>query len=244
MVPFSMIYPRCPPATSCMSRRLARQRRSIAPLPPATNDELIGALVVARPLAKAGLPHLVFGWPPIGALPSPPPCGWSRGFITEPRTVGRLPIWRLGRPCRSECSRDRRCRPGRASPCSRGAPGAPRPTACGPARSRPPWPSAAPTCRPSGPAGRPCLMCSSMLWICVPSGMFRSGSALPTRIGASGPGLRPCRRPSGRAARGCSASRRRRRTAARCAPSGSDRTRSPRPGPECPSLLRLKSMIR
>src|SRR3954453_4275559 len=44
---------------------------------------------------KAGLPHLVLGWPPIGALPSPPPCGWSRGFITEPRTVGRLPIQRL-----------------------------------------------------------------------------------------------------------------------------------------------------
>ena len=35
-----------------------------------------------------------------------------------------------------------------------------------------------------------------------------------------------CRRPSGRRARGCSASRRRRSAAARCAPCGSDRTRS------------------
>ena len=29
---------------------------------------------------------------PIPVLPSPPPCGWSFGFITEPRTVGRIPI--------------------------------------------------------------------------------------------------------------------------------------------------------
>ena len=32
---------------------------------------------------------------PTGTVPSPPPCGWSFGFITEPRTVGRIPIWRL-----------------------------------------------------------------------------------------------------------------------------------------------------
>src|SRR6185312_10477055 len=38
----------------------------------------------------AGLPQGVFGpGRPIGDLPSPPPCGWSRGFIAEPRTVGR-----------------------------------------------------------------------------------------------------------------------------------------------------------
>ena len=30
-----------------------------------------------------------------GNRPSPPPCGWSTGFITEPRTVGRMPMWRL-----------------------------------------------------------------------------------------------------------------------------------------------------
>ena len=28
---------------------------------------------------------------PIGAFPSPPPCGWSTGFITTPLTTGRLP---------------------------------------------------------------------------------------------------------------------------------------------------------
>src|SRR3954465_11968498 len=28
-------------------------------------------------------------------LPSPPPCGWSMGFIATPRTVGRTPFQRL-----------------------------------------------------------------------------------------------------------------------------------------------------
>ena len=42
---------------------------------------------------RAGLPQGVHGpGRPIGARPSPPPCGWSFGFITEPRTVGRTPI--------------------------------------------------------------------------------------------------------------------------------------------------------
>src|SRR6056297_3529757 len=40
-----------------------------------------------------GLPQGVTGdGLPIGALPSPPPCGWSFGFITEPLTVGLIPI--------------------------------------------------------------------------------------------------------------------------------------------------------
>ena len=49
-------------------------------------------------LPRVGLPHGETGdGRPIGALPSPPPCGWSLGFITEPRTVGRLPF-HLERP--------------------------------------------------------------------------------------------------------------------------------------------------
>src|SRR5215207_10527622 len=51
--------------------------------------------LLLRVRACTGFPHLVLGWPPIGALPSPPPCGWSRGFIAEPRTVGRRPLCRL-----------------------------------------------------------------------------------------------------------------------------------------------------
>ena len=35
---------------------------------------------------SAGLPQGVIGaLRPTGARPSPPPCGWSLGFITEPR---------------------------------------------------------------------------------------------------------------------------------------------------------------
>ena len=45
---------------------------------------------------SAGLPQGVTGpGRPIGDLPSPPPCGWSQGFITEPRTVGLQPMWRF-----------------------------------------------------------------------------------------------------------------------------------------------------
>src|SRR3989344_2533658 len=41
------------------------------------------------------LPHLVFGFlVPRGCLPSPPPYGWSTGFMTVPRTVGLMPKWR------------------------------------------------------------------------------------------------------------------------------------------------------
>src|SRR6056297_2397777 len=40
-----------------------------------------------------GLPHGVTGEGlPIGALPSPPPCGWSLGIITEPLTVALIRI--------------------------------------------------------------------------------------------------------------------------------------------------------
>src|SRR5207253_5707665 len=41
-----------------------------------------------------GLPHGVMGWLPL-PLPSPPPIGWSTGFITVPRTVGRNPRHRV-----------------------------------------------------------------------------------------------------------------------------------------------------
>ena len=37
------------------------------------------------------LPHGVTGARPGVDLPSPPPCGWSTGFMTVPRTVGLMP---------------------------------------------------------------------------------------------------------------------------------------------------------
>src|SRR3989339_1984289 len=41
---------------------------------------------------SAGFPQGVFGClRPIPCFPSPPPCGWSTGFITDPRTVGLIP---------------------------------------------------------------------------------------------------------------------------------------------------------
>src|SRR5918996_4756544 len=40
-------------------------------------------------------PHGDVGWRPPEALPSPPPSGWSTGFIATPRTDGRLPFQRL-----------------------------------------------------------------------------------------------------------------------------------------------------
>ena len=44
---------------------------------------------------SAGLPHGVFGcFKPIEFRASPPPCGWSQGFITLPRTVGLQPMCR------------------------------------------------------------------------------------------------------------------------------------------------------
>src|SRR5215210_9360648 len=41
------------------------------------------------------LPHGDDGWRPPDDLPSPPPSGWSTGFIATPRTDGRLFSQRL-----------------------------------------------------------------------------------------------------------------------------------------------------
>src|SRR5215213_9784818 len=49
-------------------------------------------LRVRAPLV--GLPQGVTGWRPPEVRPSPPPCGWSTGFITTPRLCGRRPSQR------------------------------------------------------------------------------------------------------------------------------------------------------
>src|SRR5918999_1216843 len=49
-------------------------------------------------------PHGDVGWRPPDALPSPPPNGWSTGFIATPRTDGRLPFQRLRPAFPSEIS--------------------------------------------------------------------------------------------------------------------------------------------
>src|SRR3712207_7227671 len=43
----------------------------------------------------SGWPQGDTGWRPPEVLPSPPPCGWSTGFMATPRTVGRLPFQRM-----------------------------------------------------------------------------------------------------------------------------------------------------
>src|SRR6185295_2850715 len=53
------------------------------------NCEVRLLLRVFAPLV--GTPHGLTGWRPPDVLPSPPPCGWSIGFIATPRTVGRTP---------------------------------------------------------------------------------------------------------------------------------------------------------
>src|ERR1700760_3598466 len=42
-------------------------------------------------LPLVGLPHGVTGWRPPEVRPSPPPCGWSIGFIDTPRLCGFAP---------------------------------------------------------------------------------------------------------------------------------------------------------
>src|SRR5204862_6622339 len=44
---------------------------------------------------SVGTPHGVTGWRPAVVEPSPPPCGWSTGFMAVPRVCGRTPMWRL-----------------------------------------------------------------------------------------------------------------------------------------------------
>src|SRR6266700_48251 len=54
----------------------------------------------------SGLPHGDVGFRPPEALPSPPPSGWSMGFIATPRTLGRLPCQRLRPALPTEMSSD------------------------------------------------------------------------------------------------------------------------------------------
>src|SRR5699024_2961010 len=47
-----------------------------------------------RRVRPSSCPQGLTGWRPPEVLPSPPPWGWSTGFITTPRTEGRLPFQR------------------------------------------------------------------------------------------------------------------------------------------------------
>src|SRR6266404_3212931 len=149
--------------------------------------------LVVRLLTRVLYP--LVGWPqgetgcglPWPLLPSPPPCGWSTGFIARPRTVGRQPFQRF-----------RPALPMRTISCS----------------VLPSWPTVAlhssRTLRtsvegmricaylpsfaiswPKEPAERiicaPCPFFNSMLWITVPSGIACSGSEFPGRMSTASP---------------------------------------------------------
>src|SRR6185437_8447200 len=144
-----------------------RRPRTIA------RSESLPFLRVRKP--SVGLPHGVTGWRPAVVWPSPPPCGWSTGFIATPRVCGRTPMWRL-RPALPTltfwCSEfesvptvaRQSARTIRISDDGR------RRVTIGPSFAATWIPE--PAARPSRP---PCPGTSSTLWTKVPVGIARSG---------------------------------------------------------------------
>ena len=58
-------------------------------------EQDLATLQAAQQKYQSRWAQTVFGHPPVPVRPSPPPCGWSMGFIATPRTVGRMPRQRL-----------------------------------------------------------------------------------------------------------------------------------------------------
>src|SRR5262249_61373264 len=56
---------------------------------------LVVDLLVRVFLPLVGKPHGVTGGRPPEVRPSPPPCGWSMGFMETPRVWGRWPSQRV-----------------------------------------------------------------------------------------------------------------------------------------------------
>src|SRR5512147_2861884 len=124
---------------------------------------------------------------PCPDLPSPPPCGWSTGFIARPRTVGRMPRQRLlpALPIRIDELSMFETWPTTALQSMRTwrtSPDGMRIWAYLPSFAIS-W--------PKEPAERiifaPDPGWDSTLWITVPTGMARTGSALPGRTSTASP---------------------------------------------------------
>src|SRR6476469_1162513 len=132
-------------------------------------------------------PHGDTGWRPPEVLPSPPPCGWSTGFMTTPRTVGRRPFQRM-RPALPQLMVDCSALP--TSPIvarqrtstKRISPEGRRSVAREPSRATSWAELPAERAILAPPPGR-----SSTQWIVVPTGMLRSGRLLPGLMSALGP---------------------------------------------------------
>src|SRR4029078_7458152 len=73
----------------------ARHLSYFLPLPVLRRRLICESEALRLRVRLSGLPQGDTGWRPAEVLPSPPPCGWSTGFMTTPRTVGRLPFQRM-----------------------------------------------------------------------------------------------------------------------------------------------------
>src|SRR5215208_2466095 len=103
---------------------------------------------------RVGWPQGVTGFLPPEVLPSPPPCGWSTGFIATPRTLDANLSNAIVRPYPAKRSHARCCRPGPPSLCKPKALVAPLRRACATVHTRLPSPPTAQRCLPSAPSDR------------------------------------------------------------------------------------------
>src|SRR4051812_33101797 len=155
---------------------LVRRRRTIR-----------ASLAFRLRVRPSGLPFGLTGCRPPEVLPSPPPCGWSTGFMATPRTVGRLPFHRM-RPALPQLMLDCSALP--TSPTVarqrtstlRISPEGIRSWANRPSRATS-W-TLVPAERAilAPPPGRSSIACTT-----VPTGMLRSGRLLPGLMSALGP---------------------------------------------------------
>jgi hypothetical protein len=184
---------------------------------------------LARRVRPSGLPHGETGWRPPEVLPSPPPSGWSTGFMATPRVWGRTPFQRLRPALPIEISSASELPTSPSVARQSIGRGASPSTAAAAWRSRLPWRRAARSCPRRGPS---CRRRRAELDVVDD----RTDRDVAHRQGVAGRMSEPCpdcsmspTPPS--PARGCSASRRRGSAAGRCGRCGWGRTRSPRPWP-------------
>src|ERR671917_230588 len=163
---------------------LVRRRRTIR-----------ASLALRLRVRPSGLPFGFTGWRPPEVLPSPPPCGWSTGFMATPRTVGRLPFHRIrpalpqlmfecsGFPTSPMVARQR-------TSTLRISPEGIRNCAYGPSLATSCTLEPAERAIFAPPPGRSSMACTT-----VPVGMLRSGRLLPGLMSAFGPASTgsPCR---------------------------------------------------
>src|SRR6188474_1599438 len=165
----------------------ARHVGYFLPLPDLRRRMIWASEALRLRVRPSGLPQGETGWRPPDVLPSPPPCGWSTGFMTTPRTVGRTPFHRM-RPALPQLMFDCSALP--TSPTVarqrtstlRISPEGRRSWAYLPSRATSWMDEPAERASLAPPPGR-----SSTAWMTVPSGMLRSGRLLPGLMSAPGP---------------------------------------------------------